>query len=63
MAVSTNNMIKQLAGLVDSNEVTKEDNEFIKNLVVHTQGGTITNTLTEAHYESLRRIWHKHFAG
>ena len=63
MAVSTNRMIQQLAEIQDDTKVEAEDRKFIVGIVIATQGGTITNTLTPKHHETLRRVWHKFFAG
>lgn len=63
MAVGTNDMIKQLASLGEHDRVTKDDGEFITRLLISTGMGENTTLLSPKDIETLRRVWHKHFAG
>ncbi|MFA6063853.1 MAG: hypothetical protein WC736_14795 [Gallionella sp.] len=60
MAVGTKDMIQQLATI---NKVTEADGEFITRLLVTTSMGEKTDMLGPKDLETLRRIWHKFFAG
>lgn len=63
MMVSLGNMVKRIAGLAGTKDVSDWENEFIESVVERTIGGTVTATLTERQVASVERIYNKHFAG
>lgn len=60
---SLNAMVKKVAGLQDTTDVTEWENSFIKSVVEKTDNGKNTTPLTERQVESLERLHNKHFAG
>lgn len=60
---SLNTMVKRVAGLADTRDVTDWENRFIKRVVEQTGNGTNTTSLTEKQVESLERLHDKHFEG
>lgn len=60
---SLNAMVKKVAGLQDTTDVTDWENSFIKSVVEKTGNGSNTTSLTERQVEVLERIHNKHFSG
>ena len=60
---STNTMLKQVAGLVDTTDVSDWENGFLKNVLERSQQGNRPDLLTPAQVETLESIHGKHFAG
>ncbi|MGC4059392.1 MAG: hypothetical protein QM749_00435 [Aquabacterium sp.] len=57
-----NTMVKRVAGLTDTRDVSDWENEFIKNIVARTNNGDNTSMLTERQIERLEEIFDKHFS-
>lgn len=60
--VSVGVMVKQLGGLLDTEDLSDWENEFVGNVVDRTQEGEVTGTLSERQVTTVERIWRKHFA-
>lgn len=60
--VSVGVMVKQLSGLLDTEDLSDWENEFVGNVVDRTQEGEVTGTLSERQVTTVERIWRKHFA-
>jgi hypothetical protein len=60
---SLNAMIKQLAALVDTNDLNDWENLFVSSVVEQTQDGDIVGTLSDKQVVTVQRIFSKHFAG
>jgi hypothetical protein len=60
---SLNTMVKRVAGLQDTTDVSNWENKFIKSIVEKTRNGDDTRSLTEKQIDVLERIFNKHFAG
>lgn len=58
---SLNTMVKKVAGLVDTTDVSDWENQFIKSVVEKTDDGDNTTTLTEKQIDVLERLHSKHF--
>lgn len=58
---SLNAMVKKVAGLADTRDVTDWENRFIKSVVEQTGNGTNTTSLTEKQITSLEQLHDKHF--
>lgn len=59
---SINSMIKLVAGLADTRDVSDWENDFITSIVEQTQGGKNVGALSEKQVTALERIYKKHFA-
>ncbi|OUM01645.1 hypothetical protein [Variovorax sp. JS1663] len=57
-----NTMVKKVAGLADTKDVTPWQNRFIKNVVRQTSNGDNTTSLTEAQIDTLEELYERHFA-
>ena len=62
-AVSVRTMLLQLAGLVDTADVSDWENGFIKNVLEQTHQAARTSHLSEKQLDRIEEIWRKHFAG
>lgn len=60
---SLNNMVKKVAGMVDTKDLTDWENKFVKNIVAQTDTGKNTTSLTENQVDVLERLHDRHFAG
>lgn len=60
--VSVGVMVKQLSGLLDTEDLSDWENEFVGNVVDRTQEGEVTGTLSDRQVTTVERIWRKHFA-
>ena len=60
---SLNIMVKRVAGLQDTTDVTDWENGFIKSVVQKTNNGDNTTSLTEPQIDSLEELFNKHFSG
>jgi hypothetical protein len=60
---SLNAMVKKVAGLADTRDVSDWENQFIKSVLEKTSDGTNTTSLTEKQIEVLTRLHGKHFEG
>lgn len=60
--VSVGTMLRQMAGLVDTTDVSDWENRFLKNVLDRTGDGARTSVLTEDQLEKVVQIWEKHFA-
>lgn len=60
--VSVGVMVKQLSGLLDTDDLSDWENEFVGSVVDRTQEGEVTGTLSDRQVTTVERIWRKHFA-
>lgn len=60
---STNTMLQQCAGLVDTTDVSDWENGFLKSVLERSQQGRRPDLLSEAQVTKLEQIHRKHFAG
>ncbi|MBT2299218.1 hypothetical protein J7E70_01955 [Variovorax paradoxus] len=58
---SLNTMVKRVAGLADTKDVTDWENRFIKNVVAQTHEGDNTTSLSENQIDVLERLHDRHF--
>lgn len=56
-------MIKQLSGLIDTDDLTDWENLFVTDVCEKTNDGGVTGTLSEKQVTTVERIFKKHFAG
>lgn len=61
--VSISTMLRQLAGMVDTKDLSDWENEFLKNVLERSGDGARTSLLTEKQVERVEQLWKKHFAG
>jgi hypothetical protein len=61
--VSVRTMLKQLAGMVDTKDLSPWENDFLKQKLEATGNGDRTSVLTTGQIEKIEQIWRKHFAG
>ena len=59
---SLNVMVKKVAGLADTRDLTPWENRFVKNIVAQTDNGDNTSSLSENQVDVLERIYDRHFA-
>lgn len=59
---SLNQMIKQLNGLIDTEDLTDWENNFVGDIVEKTQDGEICGTMSDRQVTTIERIWRRHFA-
>ena len=59
---STNTMLKQCAGLVDTTDVTDWQNSFLKSVLARSENGSRPDLLSEKQLEVLESIHSRHFA-
>lgn len=60
--VSIGSMIRQLAGMVDTKDLSGWENDFLRNVVARTDEGKRTSMLTGDQLEKLQEIYEKHCA-
>lgn len=58
---SLNTMVKKVAGLADTTDVSDWENQFIKSVTEQTRNGDNTTPLTEKQIDVLERLHSKHF--
>lgn len=59
---SLNTMVRKVAGMADTKDLTAWENKFVKNIVAQTDEGNNTSSLTENQVDVLERIYDRHFA-
>jgi hypothetical protein len=59
---SLNTMVKKVAGLSDTKDVTEWESRFIRNVVAQTHNGDNTTSLTEGQIDVLERLHDRHFS-
>lgn len=59
---STNTMLKQCAGLVDTKDVTDWQNGFLKSVLERSENGSRPDLLSDKQLEVLESIHRRHFA-
>lgn len=59
---SINAMVKKVAGMVDTKDLTPWENKFVKSITAQTDNGNNTSSLTENQVDVLERIYDRHFA-
>jgi len=60
---SLNNMVKRVAGLQGTGDLSEWEERFVASVLASTQGGDNTTSLTEKQIDVLERLFDKHFAG
>lgn len=56
-------MIKQIADLRGTSDVTEWEDKFIWSILEQTGNGDVTASVSEKQIAVINRIWDKHFAG
>lgn len=59
---SLNTMVKRCSGLIDTNDVSDWESDFLQSIIERTNEGDNTTSLTEKQIDVLERIFNKHFA-
>lgn len=59
--MSINGMVRRLAGLVDTRDVSAWENAFIKSLLQQTDQGNNTTSITEKQLTVMERLFAKYF--
>lgn len=59
---SLGTMIKKLGGMVDTVDLTADQNKFVKNMLARTNDGRNTTGLSEGQIEYLTGLHDRHFA-
>lgn len=60
---SLNTMVKRVAGLLDTKDLTDWENRFVASIYEQTKSGNNTTSLTEAQIDVLENLHDKHFSG
>ena len=60
---SLNLMVKRLAGLQGTRDVSEWEDQFISSVLEATRNGDDTRALTERQITVVERLFRKHFAG
>lgn len=58
-----NTMVKRVAGLLDTHDLSDWENHFVASIYEQTRHGDNTTSLTEAQIDVLERLHDKHFSG
>ena len=61
--VTVGTMIRQLAGMVDTKDLSKWESTFVSDMVDRSARGSQTAHLSSSQVEKIEQIWKKHFAG
>ena len=61
--ISVGTMIKQLGGLIGTEDLTPWEQDFVGNIVDTTLDGKVTATLSPRRVEVLELLWNQNFAG
>ena len=61
-AASISAMVKKIAGLAHTQDVSERESQFIDSVVGKTDGGKNTTALTAKQVETIERIHSNHFA-
>jgi hypothetical protein len=62
MTVSLNTMIKQIAALQGTPDVTPWEEGFINSVVAWSKNGENTTTITPRQADTIERLWSKHLS-
>ena len=57
-----NTMVKRIAGLAGTSDVSEWEDSFIESVLTKTRDGEDTSALTERQIEVIERLFKKHFA-
>lgn len=60
--MTLNTMVKRIAGLAGTKDISDWEDDFIQSVVTKTKEGENTTSLTERQIEVIERIHNKHFA-
>ena len=60
--VSIGAQIKQLSGLIGTNDVSEWEDSFLLNMTKRTDDGARTSHLSEKQVETIARLYREHFA-
>lgn len=60
---STNEMLRQTAGLIDTKDVSEWENDFLKSVWEKSKEGERPDLLSPRQVEVLEKVWHKHCGG
>lgn len=55
-------MLRQMAGMADTKDLSQWENRFLKNVLERTGEGARTSILTADQAEKVEEIWNRHFA-
>lgn len=58
-----NTMVKRIAGLAGTKDLTDWEEDFVASVVERTHEGKDTSMLTEKQVDHVERIFKKHFSG
>jgi hypothetical protein len=58
-----NTMVKRISGLLDTNDLSDWESDFVQSIVERTHDGDNTTSLTEKQIDVLERIHNQHFSG
>lgn len=59
---SITTMVKKIAGLQDTQDLTDWESDFVESILARTRDGDDTSSLTEKQIDVVERIHKKHFA-
>lgn len=60
--VSIGTQIKQISGLVDTDDLNEWENKFVIDMDKITHNGSVVGTLSDKQINLIERIYKKHFA-
>lgn len=60
--VSVGAMVKQLSGMLGTDDLTDWEKKFVQNIDERSENGKHTLLLTDNQTEIIERLWSKHFA-
>ena len=62
MSTSVGTMVKQLCGMLGTNDLTPWETGFVEAIRDGTNDGAKTSHLTSKQVEKIEQVWSKHFA-
>jgi hypothetical protein len=62
MPLSLGAMVKRLAGLIDTRDISGWENRFLKSVLAATRSGDDARALTDRQIDVIERIFRNHFA-
>lgn len=60
--VSVGTMVKQLSGMLGTDDLTDWEKKFVQNIDERSENGKHTLLLTDNQTDIIERLWSKHFA-
>lgn len=61
--MSINGMVRRVAGLLGTRDLTAWQERFVQSLVDQTCSGADTSSVTEKQFDVLEQIYNRHFSG